>query len=67
MSQYHSSIPLTPRQPVDEDEESNTVLGASAEGGEEVESDVALPHPTSELRSKRKKDRDSAKEDPTRG
>ena len=67
MSQYHSSIPLIPRQPVDEDEESNTVLGAGAEGGEEAESDASLSHPTSELRSKRNQDRDSAKEDPTRG
>ena len=58
---------MTPRQPADEDEESNTVLGAGVEGGEEVESDVALPPPTSELRSKRNQDRDSAKEDPTRG
>ena len=67
MSQYHSSIPLIPRQPVDEDEESNTVLEVGTEGGEEAESDAALPHPSSELRSKRNQDRGSAKEDSARG
>ena len=67
VSQYHSSIPLAPRQPTDEDEESNTALGANAEVGEEAESDAVLPRHTSELRSKRNQDRDSAKEDLTRG
>ena len=56
---------MAPRHPADEDEESNTTLGTGAEGGEEVESDVALPPPASELRSKRNQDRDSAREEPT--
>ena len=59
---YHSPIPLAPNHPVDEDEESNTVAGAGAEGEDEVESDAALPQASSELRSKNNQDRDSARE-----
>ena len=64
VSQFRSPIPLAPRQLADEDEEMNTALGTSAEGGEEVESDVAPP--SSELRSKRNQDRDSIREEPAR-
>ena len=66
VSQYRSSIPLAPRHSANEDEESNTTLGTGAEGEEEVESDTALPPPSSEVRSKRNQDRDSAREEPTR-
>ena len=64
---FHSPIPLAPQHPAHEDEDSSTGMGAGVEVGEEMESEVAPPQVSSEVRSKSNQDRDSAREGATRG
>ena len=62
-----SPIPLAPQHPVEEDEDSNNDAGLGVEDEEETESDIVLPRPTGEQRSKGNQDRDAAWEGAARG
>src|SRR3954466_12169827 len=62
-----SSIPLAPQHPGEEDEDSNNDPGLGIKDDEESLSDVVLPRPAAEQRSKNNNDRDAAREGETRG
>src|SRR4051812_40142458 len=62
-----SSIPLAPQHPGEEDEDSNNDPGLGIEDDEETESDVVLPRPAAEQRSKNNNDRDTTHDGATRG
>lgn len=57
---------MAPQHPAEEDEDGNTGTGVGVEIGEEMESEVAHPPVSSELRLKSNQDRDSAREGLTR-
>ena len=66
VASFHSPIPLAPQHPTEEDEDSNTGVGAGVKAGEEMESDVVPPQVVSKLRSKSNQDSDLAREGLTR-